>query len=203
MTTAFETTPDAWKEVCAIGIIPEDSSELQFAGLTEDISGMDFGEKDIEGVPLVNGGRVVKFTPMGDESITMKMYPVTADVDGTGTVQLFHPTVAGTAWSSDEADPIEVLNSFRRRKFGIILLWATVLPAAASTTPVVNIPAYRIQVINAYMTVCKPSFDDKTKTAEVTFKWAPFQKDGSANKREDSTAGATQLNAGISSAITF
>ena len=69
--------PDAWKEFCLIGIIPEDypsgaggGNEIAFAGITDEISAMDWGERDIEGVPLVNGGRIVKTSPMGDETLT-------------------------------------------------------------------------------------------------------------------------------------
>jgi hypothetical protein len=43
-------TPDSWKEICLIGIIPNGGSEVQFAGLTEDITAMDWMEKDIEGM---------------------------------------------------------------------------------------------------------------------------------------------------------
>ena len=202
-------TPDAWKEFCLIGIIPEDypsgaggGSEIQFAGITDEISAMDWGERDIEGVPLVNGGRVVKTSPMGDETLTLKMYPVDALLDtsdvGNGVVQLFHPQSTESA-----TEPIIVDNSIYRRKFGIILLWATTLPATAGAVPAAGESAYRIQIVNAYMTGYKLNYDDKVMSAEVTFKWAPFQKDASPNKREESTAGSTQLASGITSATSF
>ncbi len=205
---AAGTTPDAWKEVCLIGIIPESpTGEIAFAGMTEDITAMDWGDKEIEGIPLVNGGRVVKFTPMGDESITLKVYPVDALVDSSGTAagvsQLFHPQYSGGVFAEDTSIPVVVDNSRYRHKHGIIILWAETLPATAGALPAASKTAYRIQIINAYMTRYKPSFDDKTFSAEITFKWTPFAKDGTRNKREESTDGSAQLAAAITTATAF
>lgn len=194
------TYPDAWKEVCKIGVITSASaSAIEFAGFTEDITAMDWGEKDIEGVAMLNGGRVVKFTPMTDESITMKVYDVRADsATANSVIQLFNPQ--GTA---DSTQPILVNNTITRNPYGLILLWADTLPATSQTVPSASACAYRIQIVNAYMTKCAPSFDDKVKSAEVTFKWAPFQKDGTANKREESTDGTSQLPAALTSNTTL
>jgi len=192
-----DTYPDAWQELCLIGIIPSDGAMTAFAALTEDITAMDWGEKDIEGAPLVGGGRVVKITPMTDESVTLKMWPVSALLTGTGVSQLMHQQTA-----DDSTDPIEVLNTNTRRKFGLIFLWAKTLPATAQTLPTANIAAYRIMVVNAYCTSYKPSFDDKNLSAEITFKWTPFNKSGTANKIEESTI-STQLQAAITTATTM
>lgn len=160
---------------------------------------MDWGDKDIEGVALVNGGRVVKFNPMSDESITMKVYPINAEnKSDEGVVQFFHP-VSG----EDSTQPIVVDNSLTRDKYKVVLLWAETLPANATTQPDAGKTAYRIQIINAYMTSYKPSFDDKLFSAEVTFKWAPFQKDATTNKREESTDGTAQLAATTTSSTAF
>jgi len=191
---------DNWDEFCLIGITAASGTEVQFAALTNDISGMDFGEKDIEGQVMANGGRVVKKTGMTDESVTLKMIPVSADMDGTGIIQFFHPqtevssanSVLGTI-DDQTVQPLVVYNSNRRRKHKIVFLWATLLPALASTAPAADKAAYRIEVINAYCTKATPSYDDKQLTVEATFKWAPFQKTNIPNKRESSTDGSAQL----------
>jgi hypothetical protein len=202
--TTAGTDPDAWKEVCMISILPESGSALAFQGFTEDITAMDWGDKDIEGVALLNGGRVVKVTPMGDESITFKVYPINAEVTaGEGAVQHFHSIVTAGSYADDSTQPIAVPNSINRRKFGIVILWAETLPSNATTVPDISKTAYRIQVVNAYMTSYKPSFDDKILSAEVTFKWAPFTKAAVGNKREESTDGTAQLPAAITTAIAF
>jgi len=197
---ATGTDPDAWKERCRISIIPFGDSALAFDGFTEDITAMDWGDKDIEGIALVNGGRVVKYNPMGDESITLKVYPINAEMDvaNEGVVQHFHEQS-----TDDTAQPIVVDNTINRKTFGIVILWSEKLPALATTLPDAAKTAIRIQIINAYMTSYKPSYDDKTFSAEVTFKWTPFQKDGTANKREESTDGSVQLAAAITTATSF
>jgi len=40
--------------------------------------------------------------------------------------------------------------------------------------------------------------DDKNLSAEITFKWAPFDKDGNSNKKEEST-----ISTAIPAATTF
>ncbi len=66
---------DAWMEVCLIGVSKIGGSEMQFAALTETVD-FDIGEKDIEGIPLTNGGRVTKWNPEGDSTITFEAYPL-------------------------------------------------------------------------------------------------------------------------------
>jgi len=181
----------SWQEFCLIGIQEKGGTEVQFASITEDITAMDWGEKDIESSPLVNGGRIIKRRPMGDEGITFRIYPLDAGLDGNGMIQFFHPQA-----TDDTTQPIAVSNSHKRKLFRIVLLWSSQLPEGpteASTPPDSGEEAYRVQIFNAYMTSYKPSFDDKILSAEVTFKWAPFDKYGNPNKTEESTDGSVQL----------
>jgi hypothetical protein len=191
--------PDAWKETCKIAIIASNASPIEFTGMTEDITAMDWTEKDIEGMQLVNGGRVVKYNAMTDESMTIKVYDTKADDAATNSaVQYFHKQA-----TADTTQPIAVDNVITRQKFGIVILWAETLPATATALPDTDKTAYRIQIINAYMTSYKPSFDDKLKSAEITFKWPPLAKDATANKREESTDGSVQLPAAITTSTSF
>ena len=200
--TAAGTSPDQWQEVCLIGVIPEGDAEIAFGGITSEISALDWGDKEIEGIANVSGGRLVKQTPQADEMITLKLHPITAQVDAettaTGIAQLFHPQT-----TADSTQPIVVDNTRNRKKFGLILLWAETLPATAGALPAASKTAYRIQVVNAYMTSYKMNYDDKVLTADVTFKWTPFVKAGTSNKREESTDGSAQLAAAITTATGF
>jgi hypothetical protein len=195
--TAF---PDAWQEVCLIGIIPENGSEVQYAGITEDITELTIGDKDIDIKALVNGGYVTQFSPRGPGQITFKAYDITAKNDGTGFIQLFDPSYYGTGWGEDTTQPITATASYFRRKAGIILLWSTKLPATAGTVPVANEPAFRIEIVNAYMTSYKPSYNDKIWSSEVTFKFAPLSKSAAPNYRFQSTDGTVVLGAAITTA---
>ena len=193
------TLPEMWQELCLIGLIPEGGSEIQLAAATEDITAFEWMEKPMSGIQLVNGGHAAKYEKNTDESITMKVYPLKADDATTDSfVQLFHPQ--GTP---DTTQPIMVANSLTRKKFGLILLWAETLPATAGAIPAEGKTAYRIQCVNAYMTSYKLDYSEKVLSAELTFKWTPFTKAAVANKREESTTGATQLPAAITSATGF
>jgi len=79
---------DAWMETCLIGVSKIDGEEVQFASNTETVD-FDIGEKDIEGVALTNGGRMTKWTPEGDSSITFEAYPLEAG-SGKGYFDLMH-----------------------------------------------------------------------------------------------------------------
>ena len=189
------STPDAWQELFLFSIQIKDGTEIQYAGITEDITGLDFGDKDIEGVALANGGRVVKHMPQADESVTVKVWPTDAKIGTKGVVQLFHPQN-----TADSTDPILVENTRNRNKHQLIFTWAENIGSlsTAGTVTTTDKAAYRITIKNAYMTSYKPSLDDKNLSAEITFKWAPFDKDGNSNKKEEST-----ISTAIPAATTF
>jgi hypothetical protein len=195
--------PDLWQEVYLLGIIPDGGSEIQFAGLIQDISDITPFEKDVSLIQLGNGGTIPKFEEFTMESVTMKIYPISAGVDGettaTGTDQLFNKQS-----TADSTQPILVDNTITRQKFGIIFLRASTLPATAGAVPTAGEYAKRTQVINAYMTVNKDDWSDKSESVEVTFKWTPFQKDATSNKRVESVDNAgQQLPAAITTATSF
>lgn len=191
--------PDEWDELCLIGIAKEGGSEVQFAALTEEIS-FEVPSKDIESKAMANGGCRVRRVPVGDNvnSVTFKMTPVSAGLDGTGVIQWLHPQA-----TADTTDPIVVTDSLLRDKHKIVILWAGLLPAAASTSPVVGYPAYRKQMINMYCTDAKPSYDDFKLQYEVTFKAAPYTSAAVGNSRTESTLGVTQLPAATTSATNW
>jgi len=200
--TASGTTPDAWQEVYLLGLIPDGGSEIACAGITQDISDITGFEKDITPIQLGNGGMIAKYEEFTAESITLKVYPVTAQVDGettaTGFDQLFNKQSV-----DDSTQPILVDNTITRQKFGIIFLRAETLPATAGALPAASKTAMRTQVINAYMTINKYDWSEKIQSAEITLKWMPFQKDATSNKRVESTDGSEALPAAITTATSF
>ena len=191
--------PDAWEEFVRIGVMKEDGSEVMFDGLTDDIS-FELAEKDIEGISLNNGGSLVKRVPYGGKvsNVTMKAYPVNCDLSGNGVSQFFHPQS-----TDDTTDPIVITATTSRKRHKLVYLWATTLPTSASTPPAAGVSAYRIQVVNAYMTKCNPSWDDKVLSYEMQFKWTTTNKSAVGNMKEESTLGTTQLGTATTSAITW
>jgi len=183
------SVPDAWSERCRVGVMRAGGTEVQFHARTEDIT-FDNGDKDVEGMSLVGGGRVIKPVQMTDESITLKMYPTETELAGGGFAQYFNPQGAAHGVADDTTEPYVVTNTNYRIKHRLIILWCPTLPTTAATTPN-DEPCYRIQIINAYMSSWKLNYDDKILSAEATFKWAPFNRTGTGNKREESTTGVT------------
>lgn len=173
---------DAWMEVCLIAISKISGSDIQFAGLTETVD-FDIGDKDIEGVPLTNGGRVTKFSPEGDSSITLEAYPLEVG-DDKGFYDLMHSVDSSTP-------PVRVVNDRNRDKYRILVIWtndSTVTTAQAVTTNTYS--ALRIGMADGYFTSVKPSFTDGVLKYTVTYKCAAFDKTGDGNVMMESCAGS-------------
>ena len=100
---------DAWMETCLIGISKIGGEEVQFASITE-TSDFDIGEKDIEGIPLANGGRVTKHVPEGDSTITFEAYPLEAGA-GSGFFDLLHSNDVIVTSTTDSANTSKLEDS--------------------------------------------------------------------------------------------
>ena len=79
---------DAWMEESLISISKIGGDEVQFSSLME-TADFDIGDKDIEGIPLVNGGRVTKWTPEADSTVTFEAYSLESGA-GEGFFDLLH-----------------------------------------------------------------------------------------------------------------
>ena len=178
---------DAWMEVCLIGISIQAGSDIQFAALTETVD-FDIGEKDIEGIPLVNGGRVTKFTPEGDSSITFEAYPLEAGTDTGTTAKGFFDLMH----TVDSSVPIRITNDRNRDKYRVLVLWTNdPTPTTAQSVTTNTYSALRIGMAVGHFTSVKPSFTDGTLKFTVTFKVAAFDKAAAGNVMMESCAGTT------------
>ncbi len=178
---------DAWMETCLIAISIAAGTDIQFASVTETVD-FDIGEKDIEGMPLVNGGRMTKWTPEGDSSITFEAYPLQAGTDtgavGLGFYDLMH--------SVDASVPIRVTNDRDRDKYRVLVLWTNdPTPTTAQSITANTFSALRIGMADGHFTSVKPSFTDGVLKFTVTFKCAAFDKSGNGNVMMESCAGST------------
>ena len=187
---------DAWMETCLVSIAAQSGTDIPFQALTETVD-IDLGEKDIEGVALVNGGRVTKFTPEGETTITLEAYPLEAGNDdisaatvGTGFFDLLH--------SEDTAQPVAITNTRARSKYRMAIMWTddTTVTNAASAVATTAMAAMRVTAANGYITSVKPSFTDGVLKFTIVFKVAAFTKDGAGQilmESCDATAGLTAL----------
>jgi len=177
---------DAWMEEAMIAIAKIGEEDMAFAALTETID-FDLGGKDIEGVPLTNGGRITKWSPEGDSSVTMELYPLEAGTlkdatVGTGVFDLMHTV--------DETVPIRVLNTRNRDKYRILVMWTNGPAATAQAITTDTYSALRIGLADGHFNSVKPSFTDGILKFTVTYKCAAFDKAGTANVLMESAAGS-------------
>lgn len=180
----------AWSETCLISITPLDGTEVQLAAMTETVD-IDMGDKDIEQVATLIGGRVIKKVPQDITTITFEGYPIgISTANNKGLSQFFHMTNAATY---DTTEPLAVSSTLGRDLFRVCILWSEVAPATATAVTTATKAAYRFTVANAYMTSMKPSFTDGILKFTFAFKVAPFNKQGTAQIHEESTETTTAL----------
>jgi hypothetical protein len=190
MNMTVATIDDAWMETCLIGISIIGGAEVQFAALTETVD-FDVGDKDIEGVPILNGGRITKFSPEADTTITFEAYPVEAGTDsgvaGTGFFDLLH--------SQDVTEPTRIVNDHERDKYRVIVCWTTDVITTAGQDIDVDEHAFRIVAANGRFTSVKPSFTDGILKFTVIFKCPAFDKAVGSNVMMESTDGTILIAA--------
>lgn len=179
---------DAWMETCLVAITKVGGSDVAFQGLTESVD-MDVGEKDIDVVALVNGGRISKWVPQDVITVTLEMYPVEVGTDtgttGKGVFDLF-------SGSTDSSQPVILTNSRTRTAVRIAILWTDDTSQASATAAVTATKkAARMAFADGYVTSANPSFTDGVKKWTVTLKFAPFDKAGNANSQGASEDGTS------------
>lgn len=184
----------AWSETAFITITKyaaAGGTGYEYGALTETID-IDLGDKDIDQLVNLKGGRMVKKIPEDITTITFEGYPVDIDaVGGTGISQMFH---AGT-W--DTTEPMTVTSSLNRDLFRLAILWTddtTATSGAGATAATTN--SYRIVFAHAYMTSMKPSFTDGVLKFTFQFKCPAFnsQAIGLIHEQSGDATALTTLN---------
>jgi len=193
------TAGDVWTEVAYVSIAPIGYGELKFETLTETID-FDIGEKDVEFIPTLKGGRLAKFTPMGDSTITMELYPTLAGTTGwpaaagtkvaAGVFDLFGDGIDSTTSLSYDLDGLN------RTKIRLCALWTdqASVDSAALTAITTTSEALRLTFAEGFMTKVSPSFTDDILKFTVTMKFPATNASGTdACKAESTAAGVAGL----------
>ena len=185
----------AWSETCLISITPKNltgagGTEVQFAAMTETVD-IDQGDKDIEQIPNLKGGRMVKKVPQDITTITFEGYPIGIDHAGGKGVSQFFNVATG---DFDTTEPLVTASSIGRTIFRVCILWTDDTTVTAASGAVTAAKAgYRFSVVNAYMTSMKPSYTDGILKVTFAFKVPAFNKQGTAQIREESTETTTAM----------
>ena len=179
-------TDDAWMEECLIAISPIGGSDIQYAAETETVD-FDIGDKDIEGIPLVGGGRVMKWTAEADSTITFEAYPLQAGTD-TGTTGLGFYDLMHTV---DSTVPIRIVNDRVRTKHRILVMWTNdPTPTTAQAVTADTFSALRIGMADGYIISVKPNFTEPILKWTIMYKTPAFDKSGAGNVMIESAAGS-------------
>ena len=187
----------AWSETAWITITKyaaAGGTDYSFTAITETID-IDMGDKDIEQVPTLIGGRVVKKVPQDITTITFEGYPTTINAGGvssgagSGVSQMFE----GGTW--DTTEPLVQNSSIQRDLFRVTILWTDdTANTGAQYATAASTNAYRITFAHAYMVSMKPAFTDQLLKVTFAFKCPAFNKNGVSLIHEES-GDATALTA--------
>ncbi len=187
----------AWSETALVAIAyygngSETGNDIQFATLTETID-IDMGDKDVDQVASIAGGRLVKKVPQDITTLTFEVYPIDIDAKGgTGVSQLFHDVEAN--W--DTSEPLQQLASRNRELFRVAILWTDDTSVTTANGGVsLGYNAYRIVFAHCYCVSAKPAYTDGILKTTLTFKVPAFNPNGIANIAEQSTDGSAALPA--------
>jgi hypothetical protein len=172
---------DQWTELALVEIQRfNDANTYQFGSLTDTVD-LDIGDKAIESTPLINGGRVVKYTPEADSTVTLEIFPVGAKANQstpTGLMNWFYGDESGTTHGSGAG--YYYLNKNSRYKFRVAVLWTSTFPLPASVGAAqASGDHLRISFWGCYLTSCKLAYTDDILTGTVNFVCPPFTKTGS------------------------
>jgi len=180
MPDPSQLTDASWQDRVFVTVTRKsDQTSFDFHGLLNEI-GFGGGEKDFEGDPLMNGGRIRRRSAQADEEFTGTLYPVGADAgDGTARPEGLHEFFYE---SGDQADPDEgakFQSSLNRRDYRVVVLWTNDPNVSdALTTVAAEYAGYRKVMRDCQLTDVTLNFDDMVLTAEVTFKAPVFDEKG-------------------------
>jgi len=186
---------EAWSETALITVVGSSgtiSTAMNIAALTDTID-IDQGDRDIEGVPSLSGGRMVKKLPEGDTEITFEGYPIgIGDADSASPDGLMQAFLGGT----DTTVPFSVDSSnLTRNTYSVYILWTDDTAATIGTTSIASGKnALRYKFANCYMTSCKASMTDGILKGTFKFKCPPRNQAGTANITVESTDGTASMN---------
>jgi len=200
MTSPSVLQDASWQDRVFVGIKKKGGSSVKyFAGLTQEV-GLPEHNKDFEGTPVANGGRVRENSAEEDLEISLTLYPIGV-LTGDGTTR----PEGMTEWFltsddlSSEGEGARYEPRLERYDFAVALLWTNVTDSENSTSPVEadsaidtstdggTKAALRRVYKNAQITVDSLGFDDMVHTAEITLKLSPYDETGSANYFVEST----------------
>jgi len=180
------SAPDTWSETALVAFTKRTGTQdVEFYTITETVD-IDIGEKGFDAIATLAGGRLIKFNPQDTTTITLEAYPVEAGTDSGTTGKGFWDLMN----TADTEQPLSISADRVRDKYRLVILWTDDTTVTSATSAInLNQSGLRFVAKNGYITSVKPSFTDGVLKHTITFKCAPFDKDGTANIEIQSTDG--------------
>lgn len=165
------------------------TTDSSIHAITETID-ISVGDKPMDGIATLSGGRLKKYSPQGDTEITFEGYPIgIGDKDGTTQDGLDLFFNAGTA----SIAPFSASASTSRTTFVVTVMWTDSTATSATSSIASGKYALRYNFKNCDLISCKPSMTDGIVKATYVFKCTAFNKAGVSNITVESTDGSASM----------
>jgi hypothetical protein len=185
-------TNETWSEVALVSLSKLSGTNVEFYSITNSIE-LTVGDKDVNFMPMLNGGRLADFKPQGDIEGTMEVYAVEAGTDSGSTAK----GVFDLLGTTDATQPVSFSNSRTRDKYRVTVLFTDDTTVTSAVSDInLNQTGLRFIIKGAYITSVTPSGamtpNDPLKF-QVKFKAGAFDKDGTSNLEVQSTDGTATM----------
>ena len=188
----------AWSETALISIVSSTGATVMtISAITETID-IDLGDKDMEGVANLIGGRHIKQTPEADTTVTFEGYPISAGLLGSTTpTGLQQEFFGGTLL--DSAEPISLTNTtltfgVPHATFTVYVMWTDDSTVATAKSAIVTPgAALRYTFSSCYLISYKTAFTDGLLKATMKFKCPARGRTGAGNIKVESTDGSVAM----------
>lgn len=175
---------DMYSEVALVSIAVRNDTapkDWRFETLIDTID-IDTGDKDFEAMPNLAGGRLVKFNPQSDTTLTIEAYPVEAGTDQDTSANLAGAGFWDLQNTGTATEPQEIPVDLTRNKVRVAILFVEPNANLASLTAhgvvAVGVKCLRIVMADGYVTGAKPSFTDDELKWTITVKFPAFDRRG-------------------------
>ena len=186
MALPASLTEGSWQDRAFVTIIRKsDQKSVDLHGLTDEFGYAD-GQRDFDGQPISNGGRIRERTAEEDSTVNASLYPVGGSTDSfaqydrpRGVEEFFYES---GDQNSGKTGVKEYTNTLRREDYLYVVMW-TDDPAVESATDTVaaDYNAYRLIEDNVSWIDVTPDWSDNVLKLDLEGKRAAFDPAGKPN----------------------
>lgn len=199
---ATSNIPESWQQKVLLHIQQENASAgIDFDAYISEITAVGVGGRPVDFQELINSGYLATIRAEEPLEITMKGRFVGARGTTTGAsiLKLFYGEISYTS----AGYYMITSQTFVRKRYRITLLWTddTSITSAISQVPN-DKNGERYVFAHGYLTVNNITFTDKVMEAEITFRFCPRDRNGSANYLFEDNVGCAAALPAISSTYT-